>query len=56
MDAKATVVIGVMVALSTGIRFVQERRSHRVAEGLRALVGNTAAVLLGSATPWPRPP
>ncbi len=44
-DAKATVVIGVMVALSTGIRFVQEGRAHRAAEGLRALVGNTATVI-----------
>ena len=40
-DAKATTVIGVMVVLSTLIRFVQEGRSHRAAEGLRALVGNT---------------
>ncbi|MBC7705604.1 MAG: magnesium-translocating P-type ATPase, partial [Rhodoferax sp.] len=44
-DCKATVVIGVMVALSTGIRFVQEGRSHRAAEGLRAMVTNTAAVI-----------
>ncbi len=44
-DSKATVVIGVMVALSTVIRFVQEGRSHRAAEGLRALVTNTAAVI-----------
>jgi len=44
-DAKATVVIGVMVALSTGIRFVQEGRSHRAAEGLRAMVSNTATVI-----------
>ena len=44
-DAKATVVIGVMVALSTGIRFVQEGRSHQAAEGLRAMVSNTASVI-----------
>jgi len=44
-DAKATVVIAVMVALSTSIRFVQEGRSHRAAEGLRALVTNTASVI-----------
>ncbi len=44
-DAKATVVIGVMVALSTGIRFVQEGRSHRAAESLRAMVSNTASVI-----------
>ena len=44
-DAKATTVIAVMVALSTLIRFVQERRSHRAAESLRALVTNKATVL-----------
>jgi Mg2+-importing ATPase len=44
-DAKATTVIGVMVVLSTGIRFVQEGRSHRAAESLRSMVGNTATVL-----------
>ncbi|NDG41003.1 MAG: magnesium-translocating P-type ATPase, partial [Betaproteobacteria bacterium] len=35
-DAKATVVISIMVVLSTAIRFVQEGRSHRAAEGLKA--------------------
>ena len=44
-DAKATVVIVVMVALSTVIRFVQEGRSHRAAEGLRAMVSNKASVM-----------
>ena len=44
-DAKATVVIAAMVLLSTVIRFVQEGRSHRAAESLRALVSNTASVL-----------
>jgi len=44
-DAKATVVIVLMVGLSTAIRFVQEGRSHRAAEGLRALVSNTATVI-----------
>ena len=34
-DAKATVVIGVMVVLSTVVRFVQEGRSSRAAEGLK---------------------
>ena len=42
---QATVVISVMVALRTGIRFVQEGRAHRAAEGLRAMVSNTATVL-----------
>jgi Mg2+-importing ATPase len=44
-DAKATLVIGLMVALSTAIRFVQEGRSHRAAESLKAMVGNTATVI-----------
>jgi len=44
-DTKATVVIGVMVALSTLIRFVQEGRSRRAAESLKAMVGNTATVI-----------
>ena len=50
-DAKATVVIGVMVGLSTGIRFVQEGRSHRAADGLRAMVSNMATVFRRSAVP-----
>ncbi len=49
-DSKATVVIGVMVVLSTGIRFVQEGRSHRAAEGLRAMVTNTATVIRRTST------
>ena len=44
-DAKATIVIAVMVTLSTGIRFVQESRSHDAAEGLRAMVRNTSSVI-----------
>ena len=44
-DLKATVVIGTMVALSTLIRFIQEGRSNRAAERLKALVGNNARVL-----------
>jgi Mg2+-importing ATPase len=44
-DAKATIVIGSMVLLSTVIRFVQEGRSNRAAERLKAMVGNTATVL-----------
>ncbi|MEO8298318.1 MAG: magnesium-translocating P-type ATPase [Burkholderiales bacterium] len=52
-DAKATVVIGVMVVLSTVIRFVQEGRSHRAAESLKALVGNTATVLRRGAAGTP---
>ncbi|MGJ7529617.1 magnesium-translocating P-type ATPase [Variovorax sp. GB1P17] len=44
-DTKATVVIGTMVLLSTLIRFVQEGRSNRAAENLKALVSNTATVI-----------
>jgi Mg2+-importing ATPase len=44
-DARATTVIAVMVALNTLIRFVQEGRSHRAAESLKALVSNTATVI-----------
>ncbi|MCJ0765067.1 magnesium-translocating P-type ATPase [Variovorax terrae] len=44
-DAKATIVISTMVVLSTLIRFVQEGRSSRAAERLKAMVSNTATVI-----------
>ena len=44
-DAKGTTVISVMVVLSSGIRFVQEGRSRSTAEGLKALVSNSATVV-----------
>ncbi|MCY7318790.1 MAG: magnesium-translocating P-type ATPase, partial [Ramlibacter sp.] len=44
-DAKATIVIGAMVLLSTVVRFVQEGRSNRAAASLKAMVSNTATVL-----------
>lgn len=44
-DARATLVIGLMVTLSTLLRFVQEGRSHQAAESLRSLVSNTATVV-----------
>ncbi|KDD04081.1 magnesium-importing ATPase [Bordetella bronchiseptica MBORD681] len=44
-DMTAAAVIGTMVALSTLIRFVQEGRSSRAAERLKAMVGNTATVI-----------
>ncbi|SEB24817.1 magnesium-translocating P-type ATPase [Variovorax sp. YR216] len=44
-DLKATIVIGTMVVLSTLIRFVQEGRSNRAAERLKAMVTNTATVI-----------
>ena len=44
-DVKATIVIGSMVVLSTVLRFVQEGRSNRAAENLKAMVSNTATVI-----------
>ncbi|WP_152223226.1 magnesium-translocating P-type ATPase [Pseudomonas sp. SCB32] len=44
-DVKAATVIGSMVLISTLLRFVQESRSNRAAERLKALVSNTAGVL-----------
>ena len=44
-DGRAATVIGVMVGLSTLVRFVQEGRSHRAAESLKTLVSNSATVL-----------
>jgi len=44
-DTKATLVISLMVALSVLIRFVQESRSNRAADKLKAMVSNTATVL-----------
>jgi len=42
---EAAVIISVMVVLSTLIRFVQEGRSNRAAERLKAMVSNTASVI-----------
>ncbi len=44
-DLKATVVIGSMVVLSTLMRFIQESRSNKAAEKLKAMVSTTATVL-----------
>ena len=44
-DLKGPTIIGVMITVSVGIRFVQEFRSGRAAEQLRALVRTTATVL-----------
>jgi len=44
-DNKGTTVIAVMVVLSTSLRFVQEGRSRRTADSLRAMVSNTATVI-----------
>ena len=43
-DREAALLIGIMVALSTGLRFVQEFRSTNAAEALRAMVRTRATV------------
>lgn len=43
-DEEAMIVIGVMVLFSTGLRFVQESRSNKSAQALRALVRTSTAV------------
>jgi P-type Mg2+ transporter len=43
-DVKGTIVVAVMVALSVLMRFVQEFRSSRAAQVLRAMVSTTATV------------
>ena len=44
-DTQAASVITSMVALSTGLRFWQERRSHEAADRLKSMVSSTATVL-----------
>jgi len=44
-DFEAGIIISIMVVLSTLIRFVQEGRSNRAAERLKAMVSNTATVI-----------
>ena len=44
-DAQAALLIAIMVAMSTLLRFAQERRSSNAARALRAMVSTTAAVL-----------
>jgi len=44
-DMKATIVISSMVALSTVMRFVQEMRSNKAADKLKAMVSNRATVM-----------
>ncbi len=43
-DTRALIVIGLMVLLSTGLRFTQEYRSNKSAETLRAMVRTRATV------------
>lgn len=49
-DAKATVLITIMVVLSITLRFVQEIRADKAAEKLKAMVRTTATVTRGGAT------
>ncbi|NLU02329.1 MAG: magnesium-translocating P-type ATPase [Pseudomonas lundensis] len=44
-DVQAAVVIGTMVVLSTVLRFWQEAKSNKAADGLKAMVSNTATVM-----------
>src|SRR5512139_2820853 len=44
-DLKATTVIGMMVLLSTLLRFWQEAKSNKAADSLKARVSNTATVM-----------
>jgi len=44
-DTDATIIIAVMVALSVGIRFIQEFRSNLAAEKLKSLVSMRATVI-----------
>ncbi|KXU34878.1 magnesium-translocating P-type ATPase [Cephaloticoccus capnophilus] len=50
-DMAAAMVIATMVVLSTLIRFIQEARSNRAAEALKAMVSNTATVIRRGASP-----
>lgn len=53
-DETAAFVIGSMIVLSTSLRFVQEARSNRAAEQLKAMVSNTATVMRRVAVENPR--
>lgn len=44
-DAKTSIVIGCMIVLSVGLRFVQEQRADKAASKLKSLVHTTATVL-----------
>jgi Mg2+-importing ATPase len=44
-DLRATIVIGLMVVLSTVLRFVQEMRSNKAADKLKEMVSNTATIM-----------
>ncbi|MDN8753899.1 hypothetical protein Q0M25_13395, partial [Staphylococcus aureus] len=44
-DTEGTIIIATMVIISTVLRFVQEARSNKAAEKLKAMVSTTATVL-----------
>ena len=44
-DIKATVVIMSMVIISTSLRFIEQTKSNKAAEALKAMVSNTTGVL-----------
>jgi len=44
-DMRATIVIGLMVILSTVMRFFQEMRSNQAADKLKEMVSNTATIM-----------
>lgn len=46
----SVIIIGSMVLIAALLRFVQERRSNRAADALKAMVQNTATVLRGAGT------
>ena len=48
-DLTAALVIGAMVLISTFMHFIQEARSNRAADALKAMVSNTATVLRSDA-------
>lgn len=44
-DSEATIIIAIMVAISVGIRFIQEFRSNQSAERLKSMVSTKATVI-----------
>lgn len=48
-DLTAALVIGAMVLISTLMHFIQEARSSRAADALKAMVSNTATVIRSDA-------
>ncbi len=55
-QAQPAAVIGAMVLLSTGLRFIQEKRASRAAQALTAYVAHSARVRRPDARPFHRVP